>query len=221
MTRPGRHTRAATPFLPGAVLLSALLLTGCDIQSTDAIDAGDPATIQVFPSREDRTLLFFRSGGALMPIARPSAYETMPDLSNPSNPSDRPTTDAATAGTKTLVALLAGPLPAERAVGLSDGLPDLPDLPDLPGEGGRDRSPRVELTKDARTLATLPFALSSLDDLAVRQVICTVAFARDAEGGEPVVLRGTDGTLGPAGCDADIDLGVRPRPALRPDADSS
>ncbi|MFI6080848.1 hypothetical protein ACIBBB_07705 [Streptomyces sp. NPDC051217] len=215
MTRSERHPRAATPFLPGTVLLAALLLTGCGIRSTDAIDAGDPATIQVFPSREDRTLLFFRSGGALMPVARPGAYEPPPD---PANPSDQPATDPRTAGTKTLVALFAGPLPAERAVGLTDGLPDLPDLPDLPG-GDRGEAPRVELTKDARTLATLPFALSSLDDTAVRQVVCTVAFARDAEGREPVLLRGTDGTLESANCDADIDLGVEPRPAFRPDAD--
>ncbi|MFD3482764.1 hypothetical protein [Streptomyces sp. NPDC058665] len=205
--------------MSGAVLLLALQLTGCDIQSTDAIDAGGPATIQVFPSREDRTLLFFRSEGALMPVARPGAYVPPQD---PADLSDQPTADPATAGTKALVALFGGLLPNEREVGLTDGLPDLPDQPgDGGGDGGGDgESPRVELTKDDRTLAILPLALSGLDDTAVRQVICTVAFARDAEGSRPVLLRGTDGTMEPANCDADIDLGVQPRRAVAPPADS-
>lgn len=218
MIRPARRPGVVTAPLPGAVracavLLAALLLTGCGIRATDAIDAGDPATIQVFPSREGRTLLFLRSKGApgaLMPVARPVPYETSPD---PTNPSDLPTADPATAGTKALAALFAGPLPVEREVGLTDGLPELPG-------GGRGEAPRVELTKDGRTLVTLPLALSGLDDTGVRQVVCTVAFARDAEGSQPLLLRGTDGTLAETVCDADIDQGVQPRPSFAPEGDA-
>lgn len=200
--------------LPGAALLTALLLTGCEIRSTDAIDAGGPATIQVFPGGGgDRTLLFFRVEGALMPVARPGAYEVPVDPAA----ADPPTTDPSTSG-KALVALFAGPLPDERAAGLTDGLPDVPGLPDLAdsegGEGGETGGSgfEVEQTEAGQTSVRLPVALSRLDDMAIRQVICTVAYVHDDEGRGTVRLRGTDGALEAAGCDADIDTGSLPRP---------
>lgn len=50
----------------------------------------------------------------------------------------------------------------------------------------------------------------------MRQLVCTIAFSEDPEGLTPVHLRGTDGPLEQANCDADIDLGVQPRPTARP-----
>ncbi|MFD3919448.1 hypothetical protein [Streptomyces sp. NPDC058595] len=200
---PGAVLRGA--LLSGAALLGALLVTGCDIQSTDAIDAGDPATIQVFPGAGgDRALIFFRSEGALMPVARPVPYEEFVDPSAPEPPVIDPST-----GIKSLSALFAGPLPDERAAGLTDGLPEL-----------LDNGLQVDGSEGAQTVVTLPVALSRLDDLAIRQVICTVAFARDAEGRGPVLLRGTDGALEAAVCDADIDMTDLPRPRTAPDTDS-
>ncbi|MFD5896581.1 hypothetical protein [Streptomyces sp. NPDC060366] len=206
--------------LPGAALLAALLLTGCEIRSTDAIDAGGPATIQVFPGGGgDRTLLFFRVKGALMPVARPGAYEAPVDPAA----ADPPTTDPSTSG-KALVALFAGPLPDERAAGLTDGLPDVPGLPDLAdGEGGEgggigESGFEVEQTEAGQTSVTLPVALGRLDDMAIRQVICTVAYVHDDEGRGTVRLRGTDGALEAASCDADVDMGSLPRPRSEPDS---
>ncbi|WP_381802115.1 hypothetical protein [Streptomyces niveus] len=208
--------------LTGAAILAALLLTGCEIRSTDAIDAGDPATIQVFPGGGgDRTLLFFRAEGALMPVARPVAYEAPMDP----GAAEPPTTDPSTSG-KALIMLFAGPLSDERAAGLTDGLPDVPGLPDLAdsegGEGGQGgefgmSGFEVERTEEGLTSVRLPVALSRLDDMAIRQVICTVAYVHDDEGRGTVRLRGTDGALAAANCDADIDMSDLPRPRPAPD----
>lgn len=206
-------TRLRAAALPGALppaaaLLAALLLTGCGVRSTDAIDAGGPATIQVFPAGGGgRALLFFRSEEALMPVARSVPYDASVDPAA----ADPPTVDPETSG-KALAELFAGPIPEEREAGLTDGLPDLPEGD---GEGGFE----VELAEDGQSSVTLPVALGRLDDLAIRQVICTVAYALDDEGRGVVRLRGTDGALEAAGCDADIDSGSRPRPRTAPDPD--
>ncbi|WP_329031866.1 hypothetical protein OIE71_02770 [Streptomyces sp. NBC_01725] len=206
--------------LPGAALLAALLLTGCEIRSTDAIDAGGSATIQVFPGGGGgRTLLFLRSEGALMPVARPAPYESSVDP----GAAEPPTADPSTTG-RALAALFAGPLPDERAAGLTDGLPDLPGLPnplDDQWDGGSGESGfEVEVREDGPTSVTLPVALGRLDDMAIRQVVCTVAYARDDEGRGAVRLRGTDGALETTACDADIDTGSLPRPRTAPDPDT-
>ncbi|GAA3377422.1 hypothetical protein GCM10020367_53070 [Streptomyces sannanensis] len=87
-----------------AVLALSLLLTGCGIQSTDVVEAGDPARAHVNAPAAGRMLLFFLSpNGELMPVTR--------SVGGPVE-----------AG-KTIAALLAGPVEQERAAGLDTALP--------------------------------------------------------------------------------------------------
>ncbi|WP_351237599.1 hypothetical protein [Streptomyces sp. NPDC002133] len=184
--------------------LASAALSGCGIQESDVIEAGGPATIQVFPNSQVGLVLFFRtSQKELTPVIR------YPEGEGPGNsgisgagtavPANREKRTAAA-----ITGLFRGPQGKERTAGLTDGLPAMgPGGPDVrsmpPGQGG------VEVT--------LPIALGGLDDLAIRQLVCTIAFSRDSEGLTPVHLRGTDGALERAGCDADVDLGVHPRPS--------
>ncbi|GGW27099.1 hypothetical protein [Streptomyces xantholiticus] len=179
--------------------LATLLLGGCGVPETDVIEAGGPATVQVFPEASSGLVLFLRSpDGELMPVIRFLEGE----LEEPDSPG---------AGTPTTVAaLFAGPLPNERRAGLTDGLPELP---------GRT-AVRAVPYREGGVEVTLPIAVGDLDDLAVRQLVCTIAFTEDDEGLTPVRLRGTDTALEPAVCDEDIDLGRLPRPTTAPAASS-
>ncbi|MFF3684504.1 hypothetical protein [Streptomyces sp. NPDC002187] len=178
-----------------ALLAAAPVLTGCGIQETDVVQAGGPATIQVFPQSSTGMVLFFRSpDGELLPVIRSLEGE----FEDPQSP-------GASTG-ETLSVLFAGPAERDRAAGLTTGLPELPPGATLRAAPS-DRS-GVEVT--------LPIALGRLDDTALRQLVCTTAFSEDPEGLTPVHLRGTDGPLEQANCDADIDLGVQPRPTARP-----
>ncbi|MFF3326803.1 hypothetical protein [Streptomyces sp. NPDC002889] len=183
--------------LPAAVaaLAAALALAGCGIQETDVIEAGGPATVQVVPHSPTGMVLFFRSpDGEPMPVVRYLEGE-FADNRNPG-----------TSTPETVAALFDGPIGNERKAGLTTGLPLLP----------LGRQVRVESGAEGGVVVRLPIALDSLDDTAVRQLICTIAFTEDAEGRSGVVLRGTDVTLGHANCDVDIDLGRLPRPTSVP-----
>ncbi|UYQ61932.1 hypothetical protein [Streptomyces peucetius] len=189
---------------PVAVLagLAALLLGGCGVPETDVIAAGGPATVQVFPVSSNGLVLFFRSpDGELMPVIRflDSGFESpeSPESPGASTP-------------ETVTALFAGPVENERTAGLTDGLPELP----------RGGLVRVVPDPQGGVEVTLPIVLGDLDHLAVRQLVCTVAFTEDTEGRTPVRLRGTDTVLEQAVCDADIDLGRLPRPTTVPAASS-
>ncbi|WP_455354007.1 hypothetical protein [Streptomyces sp. SYSU K217416] len=182
------------PAAASSAFLAGLLLTGCGIQDTDVIEAGGPATIQVFPHSPSGMVLFFRSpSGELMPVIRFLEGEAeSPESPGASTP-------------KTVAALFGGPVGNERKAGLTAGLPPLP-------EGGRiDEAPHPQ----GGVEVTLPIALADLDDTAVRQLVCTIAFTHDAEGTTGVGLRGTDGTLGHTNCDADADMGRLPRPTTQ------
>lgn len=176
-------------------LLATLLLGGCGLQETDVIEAGGPATIQVYPQVATGLMLFFRSpDGELMPVIRLLEGEmTAPD--SPGVETD-----------KTVVALFTGPTEDERAAGLTDGLPELP----------RDALVRVVPHPRGGVEVRLPIALGDLDDLAVRQLVCTIAFTEEADGRGAVHLRGTDSALESTNCDADVDLGRLPRPTAVP-----
>ncbi|MGW1884778.1 hypothetical protein [Streptomyces sp. NPDC001970] len=184
--------------------LASAALSGCGIQESDVIEAGGPATIQVFPNSQNGLVLFFRtSQKELTPVIRYREGDGPGNLGTPDAgtavPANREKRTA-----EAIIGLFRGPQGKERTAGLTGGLPAMgPGSPAVrsmpPGQGG------VEVT--------LPIALGGLDDLAIRQLVCTIAFSRDAEGLTPVHLRGTDGALERAGCDADVDLGVRPRPS--------
>ncbi|MFC9915713.1 hypothetical protein [Streptomyces sp. NPDC127197] len=199
-----RRQRAAAAALSA---LAAAVLTGCGIQETDVIEAGGPPTIQVFPHGGDGLVLFFRTPQQeLVPVIRDPKgdAEEMPQ-NGPAGTRDPEEPEDATA--RAVTELFGGPYGKERAAGLIDGLPALgpggPAVRTLPPEQGG-----VEVT--------LPVALATLDDLAIRQLVCTIAFSRDADGQTSVYLRGDDGALERTSCDADVDHGVLPRPTLRP-----
>ncbi|MBW1601079.1 hypothetical protein JJV70_02965 [Streptomyces sp. JJ66] len=188
-----RRPRVAV--LPALPALPALLLGGCAVPETDVIEAGGPAAVEVYPYPTTGMVLFFRSSeGRLMPVVR--FEEDAPDV-----PTEADTPGVSTP--ETLATLFAGPLPGEREAGLTGGLPDFPSE----GVARSVTHPRggVEVT--------LPIALAELDDLAVRQVVCTVAFTEDAEARTRVRLRGTDTALPSAGCGVTVDLGGTPTSA--------
>ncbi|GAB2876448.1 hypothetical protein [Streptomyces mayteni] len=181
--------RPRRPALVALAVLPALLLGGCGVPETDVVAAGAPATAEVYPYPPTGMVLFLRSPeGRLMPVIR--FVDEAPDVPGPG---DSPGVSTP----QTVAELFVGPLANERAAGLTDGLPE------FPFEG----IARVAPYRDDGVEVTLPIDLGDLDDLGVRQVVCTIAFTEDAEGQTPVRLRGIDTALPPAVCDADVDGG--------------
>ena len=165
------------------------LLGGCGIQETDVIEAGGPASFQAFLDRDHDMLLFFRSpdGGLSTVIrsTRPSGAEFGSGDQNPDDPAGPVPTE------KVVSALLAGPQEDDRAAGLTTALPTL----------GRGATVKVEASSDGRVTAHLPLALKPLDNTALRQLTCTIAYSRDADGQVVVELRGQDGTSRSGTCE--------------------
>ncbi|MFE3326946.1 hypothetical protein [Streptomyces sp. NPDC059176] len=187
-----RHRRRGT-----AVLVAVLGLAGCGIQETDVIEAGGPAKVDVFPAREGRMLLFFRSpDGALVPVARPvdeiRSGQKADSAAGTGSTSKPPVTTA-----KTIAALFAGPVGKDKLSGLVSGLPPL-----APGGRVEVLLPRAEGEDGIEVVVPVP--VSALDDTGLRQVICTAAYNEDPEGRTFVRVRGTDRQVGPARCDADV-----------------
>ncbi|MGW3496020.1 hypothetical protein [Streptomyces sp. NPDC001020] len=159
-----------------ACVTAAGLLTGCGVQQTDVIEAGGPATVNVFPAPGQRLLLFFLSPqGHLTPVVRPVKSEQYAPAGV--EPVDRQ---------KVLAMLFAGPQANERAAGLHT------ELPQLNGAMGIKSTP-------SNVTVLLPLAVRHFEATAVRQVVCTVAFA-DGDGSAEVVIVGNDGTLPAAHC---------------------
>ncbi|MFF8843995.1 hypothetical protein ACF08N_14940 [Streptomyces sp. NPDC015127] len=164
-----------------AGLAAAALLTACGIQESDVIEAGGPATIDVLPAREVRMLLFFYSpDGVLMPVSR---YTGDP-FGDSAVERTRPSTD------KTVAALLGGPNAEEAGYGLRSDV-------SLPPAG---LAPKVE-PGPGTVVVTIAAPVRDLSRPARRQLVCTIAYAEDADGQTQVTLRGVDGTLDPARCD--------------------
>ncbi|MET9929935.1 MULTISPECIES: hypothetical protein [unclassified Streptomyces] len=189
----------------GAVLLAAL--TGCGIQETDVVEAGGAATVIVQPVPEERmTLYFLGPDDRLMPMVR--------DLGRPEPATTHPIGDTVpydgfgpgyevSADTlrrepvtvdKTLAALLAGPRPEEAAAGATTA---------LPGRG--TRAPRVEAERSGPSAPALrlraPFPVGNLPETAVRQLVCTAAYAHHPTGRAEVTVAGPDGTLPATRCE--------------------
>ncbi|MEG3631574.1 hypothetical protein [Streptomyces poriticola] len=191
--------RRRRPARPALCALAALLLGGCGVPETDVIAAGSPAAAQIRPYPTTGMVLFFRSDdGRLMPVVR--FLDEAVDTSEPPGVSTP----------RTVSELFVGPLENEREAGLTDGLPD------FPFEG----IARAVPSRQGGVEVTLPIALGDLDDLAVRQVVCTVAFTEDAEGRTPVRLRGTDTALAPDVCELGAGLGGLATPTTAPDVSS-
>ncbi|MFE8937361.1 hypothetical protein ACFYNX_07710 [Streptomyces sp. NPDC007872] len=198
----------------GAVLLA---LSGCGIQRTDVVEAGGAATVIVQPVPEERmTLYFLGPDDRLMPmvrdLGRPGPVVSDPATTRPS--ASGPADDTVpydgfgpgyevSAGTlrrepvtvdKTLAALLAGPGPEEAAAGATTALPR-----------GGTRAPRVETERSGPSAPALrikaPFPVGNLPETAVRQLVCTAAYAHHPTGRAEVTVAGPDGTLPAARCE--------------------
>ncbi|MFI2367414.1 hypothetical protein [Streptomyces sp. NPDC018833] len=174
------RTQRAAAALAG--LAAAMSLTACGIQESDVIEAGGPATLDVLPARDARMLLFFFSpDGMLMPVSR----YTGKAFGDEAVERPRPST------AETVFALLNGPNAEEEGYGLRSAaaLPRLGSALKIePGRG--------------TVLVTMAAPVRDLAGPARRQLVCTIAYAEDAEGQTEVTLRGVDGTLDPARCDA-------------------
>ncbi|MFD8071848.1 hypothetical protein ACFV3E_04215 [Streptomyces sp. NPDC059718] len=159
--------------VPVLLLTAAALLAGCGVPGSGVVEAGGPATVDAFPGTPDRLTLFFLSPeGRLTPVLR----ATEDDAQAPP-----------IAAAKVLTVLLDGPAPEEHAAGLGTGLPASAGPVDVTSSQGTVR-------------VTLPFPVRRLKDNAVRQVVCTAAYAEGHEGAAEVVLAGTDGALPPVRC---------------------
>ncbi|KQX53102.1 MULTISPECIES: hypothetical protein [unclassified Streptomyces] len=201
---------------PAAALLALLTLTAtaCGIQESDVVEAGGAATVAVAPIPEYRTVLYFLGpDGRSMPVAR--------ELSGPvpvaTNPSDgtgtgealheevTPEDKAAGIGLRpgevatdmVLAMLLAGPVAAEATAGITTALPDGATA------GGLHVTPDPSGPTSGRRLLRLraPFPVMELSESAVRQLVCTTAYAEHPAGLVDVSVTGPDGALPVARCD--------------------
>ncbi|MGW5273878.1 hypothetical protein ACWEQP_15090 [Streptomyces sp. NPDC004044] len=168
----------------GAVLPFALLATGCGILSTDVVEVGDPATVQVGPGARAGTVLYFispSSPGGLLPVVR--------QVDSPVDTTSAGTGEGSPSWGKELSMLFSGPSPAERKAGLRT------ELPMVWGE--------VTVHMDREGVRVrLKSPVNQLSELARQQLICTIAHARGAEQATTVTVSGTDGSIGPVRCSA-------------------
>ncbi|MEV6145100.1 MULTISPECIES: hypothetical protein [unclassified Streptomyces] len=166
-----------------ALPLLALTATGCGILATDVVEVGDPAVVDVAPGREQSTLLYFVSSSSanrLMPVVRPNE---VPWEGTPEGGSRLVRQDA----DKALVLLFEGPSKNEAATGLRTELPFV------------RAQVSIDLGPDG-VLVRVNSPVTTLSEVARRQLICTAAQARTADRGEAVTVTGTDGVIGPAHC---------------------
>lgn len=206
--------RRTAPAAVSAALLVAL--AGCGIQETDVVEAGGAATVVVAPIPESRIVLYFLGpDGRSMPVVR-DVGPSYPDPSSPTDGSgdDRTPYDGfgpgyeisvddlrgSDATDKILAALLAGPRENETAAGITTALPSsrirgaepVPRVTEIPAK-----------TDAARPLFRLraPFPVNELPEAAVRQLVCTTAYAKHPAGRVDVSVGGPDGLLPTARCD--------------------
>ncbi|WP_137989493.1 hypothetical protein [Streptomyces vilmorinianum] len=190
----------------GALLAGALALTGCGIQQTDVVEAGGPATIAVIPVQDSRFLLFYvDADGRLTPVARDmggpfggsEGYEPGSGTVLPTSP-----LGSGIIAPKALTVLLHGPNAAERAAGLHSRLPE-PSAWKHAKEGPLlSQEPVRTAANGEHTLRiSLNLPLGDLEGTAIRQLVCTAAYAEETDGRVSVVLSGPGGELPAQRCD--------------------
>ncbi|MFE9135710.1 hypothetical protein [Streptomyces sp. NPDC007355] len=200
----------------GAALLGLLALAGCGIQKSDVVEAGGAATVVIQPIPEERMVLFFLGPEGLpMPVVREAGPRDLRPTPTPSGPGDtlvpydgfgpeyEVAADALTVRglptDKVLAALLAGPGPDEAGVGITTALPRSARAPRVEAVGTGRKGTVVE----GRVLLRLraPFPVRKLSEAAVRQLVCTTAFAAHPAGVVEVSVIGLDGELPGTRCD--------------------
>ncbi|MFE2040240.1 hypothetical protein ACFXAZ_04775 [Streptomyces sp. NPDC059477] len=189
-----RHDARRTRLRAGAVALAATLLAGCGISATEPVEAGGPAVIDMVLTSDNWIMVFLRSPtGGLIPSFRERPWAAPPP---------KPPLLVAEA----VESLFEGPTAEERANGLRGTQRPLP-----PGQ-----PVQVAVGGEHEVSVLLPLPLDSLDDTALRQVVCTASYSHDRRGWAQVVLRGTDGTLEATSCDVAVDvIPSSVRPSLR------
>ncbi|MEH0513222.1 hypothetical protein QA942_09260 [Streptomyces sp. B21-106] len=166
-----------------ALVLGAPLLGGCGIPETDVIEAGGPATVQAFLTHSTDVVLFFRSpDGRVRPVIRTPKVSTV-TVGDGSADEGSGTPAAPVAPEKVVMMLLAGPHEEDRAAGLDTSLPAA-----LPGV-----TVRVGAATAGRVTTRVPLVLNGLDDTALRQLTCTIAYSLDVDGRIVVDMTGQDG----------------------------
>ncbi|MGW2059111.1 hypothetical protein OG784_31620 [Streptomyces sp. NBC_01617] len=166
----------------GALLPLVLLATGCGIRSTDVVQVGDPATVEVAPGARAGTVLYFispSSRGGLLPVVR--------QVGSPVDTTSAGTGQGSQSWGKELSMLFSGPSREEKRAGLRTELPMISGemIVRMDREGVRVR---------------LESTVNQLSELARQQLICTVAYGRGSQQGTAVTVLGTDGSIGPARC---------------------
>ncbi|MFE5945435.1 hypothetical protein [Streptomyces sp. NPDC056480] len=210
-----KRRRAAAAAL--LALLTPLALAGCGIQKTDVVEAGGAATLHVGPPLpEERIVLYFVGpDGRSMPVVRGFGLP-YPDNTPPTGDSgEHVPTDVFGPGyeisrddlnrggivtDKILAMLLAGPSEHERAAGITTALPEAKgDTPTMLQASKGTTSPG----NPARRLVWVrtPFPVKKLSEAAVRQLVCTAAYAEHPAGLVEVSLSGPDGILPTTRCD--------------------
>ncbi|MER5306611.1 hypothetical protein ABT034_02260 [Streptomyces sp. NPDC002773] len=208
-----RRRKACAALATGLLALAGLpALAGCGIQKSDVVEAGGAATVVIAPIPEDRMVLFFLGPDGLpMPVVReagPAGPEPTPTAPGVQGDTRVPYDEfgpgyEASAGDlgvrglltdKILAALVSGPRPTEADVGITTALPE------------SDRMPHVETlgaTAEGSLLIRLraPFPVTGLSEAAVRQLVCTAAYAVHPAGLAEVSVSGEDGLLPAARCD--------------------
>ncbi|WP_411104390.1 hypothetical protein [Streptomyces sp. cmx-4-9] len=148
-------------------LLGPLTLAGCGITPTGVVESGSPATVIIGPRDRSGVVYFVTPDDRLLPSSQVD--------SPPSSP------------TGTLLRLLAGPGPQERAAGLGTRLPVV--------EGDQTGPVGVTLVSPGTVEVRVPFKIGDLSRLARRQLVCTVEAAAGSEAADvQVMLRGPDAT---------------------------
>ncbi|MGW6390173.1 hypothetical protein ACWFR1_06615 [Streptomyces sp. NPDC055103] len=184
-----------------AALAGLLPLAACGIQGTDVVEAGGAATVLVAPNPEARMVLYFVGpDGRSMPVVRdvgfgdPEAPFPTGEPEGDHEDGDRAMSRLRDADDKVLAALLAGPNSTEAAAGLTTALPLGAGIPRIKQEKAGGAQSRLQLRLQ------VPFDVTGLSAEAVRQLVCTVAYARDRVGLVEVAVTGPDGTLPAATC---------------------
>ncbi|MFF5972178.1 hypothetical protein ACFY7C_11735 [Streptomyces sp. NPDC012769] len=184
-----------------AALLCLPSLAACGIQKSDVVEAGGPAPVTVHPTGGVRMLLFFTDrDGRLMPVARDIGLgggigpgtETEDGRIEPTTPVD---VNYRVASDKLLSVLLEGPDDKERAAGLTTRLAP---------HGAYEV--HVTPSKSAGApvvLVRVATRVKDLDPVAVRQLVCTAAYAEHPTGAVPVAIHGLDGELAATSCRMD------------------
>lgn len=164
-----RTAAAAVAALAGPLLL----LSGCGIKPTGVVESGAAANVVVNSPDRAGVVYFVTPDDKLVPSPQVDAAPASP--------------------VGTVLRLLQGPGPQERAAGLGTRLP------------GWEKAPgavSVAFSSPESVEVRVPFQVQDLPELAMRQLVCTVASVAGSETGDVrVTVTGPGSTFFGSRCD--------------------